>query len=461
MSGPEYSDGDDIQIEVSDTRADGETAPSAPGRSPFAPRYTGRQRAARAAIGLLALVIVVSGITGVGGRMLGTLTARAPKPTMTDTPILPTVNSPSFPPAFPTAAPAVDLAANDFYLLPNPPGVSVSLDGRTLATLPAPGDLHPLQLVNGHHVFTWTSHVYPFVPLRCTLSVPHSDSDTCLTSPSGLPPDDTYLAGHVIAQHASLATLPDVAAGQLTQAVQSTLAALPSLAIVQPGESYLFYEQGQNGGPITSTQPLRATLSYQFFPNAGYFEPCNLTQPIIPCRFPGQDCSELCTVSQPPAAVLTSPNDWIAAAEVSALWSYTAPNDRVVAQNIGEEFGLQLAVLRITWDSSAWHVTPIVGSVPDLPVAADLVCDPARFWVGTSNTFSFMVEDPPPGASVAFIADANPTDGCLVVLDQHPPDTPATVFLERFGVLVDANSLDPTERQLAQRLASQVGVSSG
>jgi hypothetical protein len=274
----------------------------------------------------------------------------------------------------------------------------------------------------------------------------------------------------VIAMHDSLSALPRGAAGQLIQAIQAELGASSSQATIQPGERYFFSRQGEDGGPIAATQPLRATLSYVYLPDAGYFEPCMLTQPAIPCRFPGQDCSQLCTVHPPPSGVVTSRGDWIAAVVVHASWTYTTSDGHIVALGLGESFGLQLAVLRITWDGIVWHVAPILGTTPGLPAADDLVCDPARFWLGGNGTWSFMMSDPPPGAQTQFISDATSTDGCLAVLNPHPPDAPPAVFLERFGVLLAVNvtaenggsaalpMANAAERQLAQQLAAWAGI---
>ncbi|HLZ24976.1 MAG TPA: hypothetical protein VKQ30_22885 [Ktedonobacterales bacterium] len=467
MSSPEVPEtGDEVEIEVSDVRFSASAASTPSPRSPFDLRYTRRQRLVRLTAGLLALVLVVSAITGVGRRVLGLMMTPSPSPTLIPSP----VSAPNFPATFPPPASSLVPAGNPFYLLPNPPGVEVSLDGHALASPPPPGDPHPLRLASGHHSLTWSSHYFPFMPMRCTISVPHASDDTCPSVPvQDLPAADANLVGHVIALHASFGTLPASDGAQLTQVIQAALDANRSHATVQSGEHYYVYQQGENGSPTTATQPLRATLSHVYLPGAGYFEPCIFTQPVIPCRFPGQDCGQICTVPQPPPDVATSPGDWIAAVIVHASWRYTTQDGRVVAQDLGEAVGLQLAVLRITWDGGGWHVTPILGATPGLPAADDLVCDPARFWLGGNGTWAFMMSDPPPGARTQFVSDSLPTDGCLAVLNPYPRGAPSAVFLQRFGVLLAVNAAatnggsaglpvaDAAEQQVARHLAAQVG----
>jgi hypothetical protein len=449
MDGRDPEAGDDLHVEVSDVRPGGAGAPAPQFRSPLEARLGPRQRRARLAIvlacGLLALAVVLAGIPAVRSGAAGLIARLGPSPT-------------------PAVAPGEDL----FYLLPNPPGVDVSLDGHVLTSPPLLGDPHPLRLARGRHMLSWRSRDLPFVSQRCTVSVPRASGDTCsLVNPNPRYPSGTFPSGgaSVIGVRASLATLDPAQGQKLTGAVQAALDAARSSAIVQPGERYFYYTQGQQGGPVVATQPLRATLGYQLVIDHAYPEPCILAQGVDPCRFPGQDCSYLCTVPHPPSAV-GSGGDWIAGALVSASWDYQTLDGRTVARGIGEQFGVQLMALRIALDSAGWHVTPIFGHTPDLPVADDPVCAPARSWLAM-GTWSFMLVDPPPGAQVQFASDATPADGCVAVLNQAPPTAPSAVFLERFGVLLTVNEVarnptdnlpvaDPAEQSLAQRLAAQL-----
>src|SRR5262249_18792051 len=148
--------------------------------------------------------------------------------------------------------------------------------------------------------------------------------------------------------------------------------------------------------------------------DTGYPEPCTLGQPVIPCRFPGQDCNNLCTVEHPPVSIAGSDRVWIAAAFVSTTWNYFTEDGRARALQVAESFGLQLALLRITHEAGVWQVSAIVGHTPGLVAADDMACDPARYALGQTSSWSFMVSNPPPGAQVDFISGATPADGCLI-----------------------------------------------
>jgi hypothetical protein len=260
--------------------------------------------------------------------------------------------------------------------------------------------------------------------------------------------------------HVSLSAVAPAAGGvaRLTKAIQDGLDTRRSTALVQPGEHYLSYPGGQPS-VVVATQPLRATLSYQLVSPAGYPEPCNLAQPAIRCRFPGQDCGQLCTVAQPPGGLAGADGAWIVAATVSAVWEYRTLDGRVVAPQAREEFGVQLAVMRMTYDSAGWHVMPILGHSPGLDATDDAACDPARYAIVRTPSWNFMLNNPPPGAMAQFASDDMPADGCVAVLTHGQQ----AIFLQRFGVLLTVNDAarnpvdnlpvaDAAEQRLAQHL---------
>ncbi len=358
---------------------------------------------------------------------------------------------------------AAAIPSNDlFYLLPNPPGVDVLLDGRILAHPPAPDNPHPLKLAAGNHTFAWRSHMLPFKPLQCTVSVPHLSANDCpIVQTSTLPIQLANRPGAIIGMQESLDTLEPQDTQQLASTIQAALDAIESTTTVQPGEAYT--ASNIERSPTIAQEPLRAIRQYQFVYNTGYPEPCILGQPAIPCRFPGQDCNSLCTVEQPPASITGSGGVWIAAAFVSTTWAYFTADDQVIALQVAETFGLQLAVLRITHDAGKWHVSAVVGHTPGLDAADDMICDPARYALSQTSSWSFMVTDPPPGTEVHFVSGPTPTDGCVIEIDYGGP----ALFLQRFGVLLAVNNAaqnpvdnlpmaDATEQAIARQLMARL-----
>jgi hypothetical protein len=447
--------GDHFHVDVGAVRSRGSGIATAPERSALESRFTPRQRIARLIVGIalvvLPLVAILGSIPMVHGDVSRLFARFGPAPT-------------------PTLPAGADLV----YLLPNPPGVDVSLDGHALAQQPVRGgfDLQQARLARGRHQVAWRSRVFPFRPLQCTVSAPRAADDSCpLLSPAELATWQVALPGAVIAAHGALDTLATSDAAALTQAIQTALDARRSTTVVQPGERYYAYQPGQTSAVVVAQQPLRATLAFQLVTNSGYTEPCIVAGPAVPCRFLLQDCSQLCTVAQPPASIATAGGGWIVAAVVRGTWDYQTLDGQMVAQHVQDSgFGLQLAVLRVTWDGARWQATAIFGHTPGLDVADDAVCDPTREALSQTPAWSFMVTNPPVGAQVQFVSDGNPADGCVATLNQPPATTEPAEFLDRFGVLLTVNdvartpnddlpSADATEQRLAQQLFAQLSPS--
>ena len=329
-----------------------------------------------------------------------------------------------------------------FYLPANPPGVVVSLDGRTLTYVPTPADTRPLTLTPGHHTLSWTSRLYRFVPLKCSISVPRATTDTCPNvskdEAAGLFAEGT---GTIIGVHESLAALTPADGAALTFAVASALDAAQFTTTVLPGESYFAgYGTGPATGALVAETPLRATIRFQYVPTSEYGEPCAADPAAIPCRFPGQDCAQLCTIANPPPAV-APPHAWIAAALVRATWDYTGLDGTPVATGITDAFGLQLAALRITYDASGWHVSTLIGYVPGLDVANDAVCDTTRFLLDQTHAWRTLVETASSPAAVTLAALPNPADGCVAVLAPLSSSSGRAILLGRVGVLRTVSAL--------------------
>src|SRR5215467_10033669 len=200
MADSEHRDApDDFVAEVSDL---GSAEPER--LAPFlaAAHLPRRQRVLRLAViiamPLLALLVVLGGNpalrVGLGTMITG---------------LAPSVSTP-------TTTPGDNL----FYLLPNPPGVDVLLDGHLLARPPWPGDPHPLRLTPGRHAFAWRSRLLPFGRLSCFTFVPPSTADTCPLVPSSLlPPELAGRPGFIIGMHETLDMLNPNDAQQLSDAI--------------------------------------------------------------------------------------------------------------------------------------------------------------------------------------------------------------------------------------------------
>ncbi|HLJ79841.1 MAG TPA: hypothetical protein VKT52_00055, partial [Ktedonobacterales bacterium] len=274
MDGQEHRPPDDeldsFSAEVSDLRPPLSAEAPPPTRALFE-LHTRRQRNTRlvavVCAGLLALAVILASNPGLRTRALALIPDLATTPTA-------------------TAAPDNSL----FYLLPNPPGVDVTVDGHLLSHLPLPEYGQPLHLAPGAHVFTWRSQLLPFVLLNCRVSVPRAKADTCpLIAPDRLPPSLADLRGSVIGMHVSMSALDSTPpSARLPTVIQLALDTLSSTATVQPGEWYLSSSDGQSAVPVKATQPLRATRRLSLVTDPAYPEPCTLSYPAIPCRFDGQ-----------------------------------------------------------------------------------------------------------------------------------------------------------------------------
>ncbi len=456
----DYRTDDDWQLEVGGVQEPADVADTRPvTRSGLGPRLSRRQRALRllatSGVALLALLVVVMSDPAVREPLAGLI------------------------PTFPTApAPTPVPGTNLFYLLPTPFGVDVQIDGHSLSQAQLANPTQPFRLSRGSHTITWRSASLPFRFLQCSVSEPHRAGDSCPTY-SGNPdpnPDPSPAGsgaaqvGTVIAVRESLSTLTLAQADALRVAIGAALSGLQLNATVLPGEHY-DAGVGADGRPLigAATEPLQAELTYRWLNPPLASEPCGLDPPALPCRFPGQDCSAICTV---PEGRALDGCCWLAAIPVAASWRYTRADGAEVASGVAEPLPEQAMALDIYWDGAAWQVSPVLSGDPAVsPYSSiasidDLACDPGRQWLAQNNVWSFMMVDPPPGAQVKVATGTSPTDGCLLSLDQDPGGSfgPA-LFLEHFGALVAVNDAaasnpeagiplaDASEVDLARHLA--------
>ena len=446
MDGQQREDArDDLQAEVSEIGEPGHALSS------LEPRMT-RRRALRLAgiVGalLLALLVILGSVPSLRDRAVAL--------------------------AFPTPTPALAPGADLFYLPVNPQGTVVLLDGRPLAHVPVPGDPQPLRLARGRHRLEWRGGAFPFLPRQCVVSVPRADTDTCPFISTGLSSPRT--SAPIIGLQVSLLALPSGQRAALLGVTQAALDASGSSAIVQPGEHYFSPASEFSPSlpaPIRAAQPLRAMLDLQLNPQTEEApEPCFIDL-VQPCWFPGQRCQDFCTLASDSLPGTSLTPVWIAAAMVQSSWTFTTLDGKVVASN-QQEFPTNIffIVLRITWDGAHWHVAPLIGHTPGLPITDDLMCGPVRDWIAAGSVdFEFT---PPSGAAFAYVSGPIPTDGCALVITGYagaPPTflPPPALYLERFGVLLAANDAahslwrdlpraEASEQALAQRLAAQLSA---
>jgi hypothetical protein len=484
--GQVFEDNDDFEIEVSDLRtgsvsgrdawrlsngkglyaepadttpgipADSPAAGAQPYRSPFAPYLSQRQRASRVAVSVGVVMAAFLAITLI---------------------VAPFLYAGLKPP------PAESLArgADHFYFVPNIPWGSVVLDGNRLARLPEVGSAEPLRLAQGNHMLEWLAD--PFVPFHCTLSVPHSTSDTCATEP--LLDSSGAFIGTLITEHESLLSVNLDQLLPLRRAIQGAIRDATATATVQPGEHYRHpFKLGdlQSGKIAVADQTLKATMSFVPMLQTGVSELCSMypsQSEILPlCRAPGQDCRELCTLSQP-RGVHARPHDWLAAISARILWSYTIPDAEVTAQDAATYgFDLSLIVLHINWTGAEWHVTPVIGDSSHLAAASDVACGSAREWLIDGVEENQLKSDVPTVTNGFYSSTANAATGCVVMLPpslnthstfpSSPLQAEAPIFLGRFGVLLAANDAahtlwpdllraTPHEQMIAEALSNSWG----
>jgi hypothetical protein len=426
---------DDLEVSVSDLRPPAGTGADQTQRaadSSLQPRLTSQQRARRlaAALGVIAvaLLLLLGSFSSVRDAARGLIASFVPTPT-------------------PTLGPGDDL----FYFLPNVPSGTVLLDGHPLAHPPTLDTGHPLRLKRGRHQLEWRADL--FEPLRCTLSVPHAEGDTCTITDRLFPPITSLsaipqpLGAFLIQMHESLATLADTRRAALIMAAQSALDASRSTALVHPGERYFSALPGQLGQTVTATQPLQATLSFRLVVDPRQPGPCEIYDSNIqPCHFAGQACQWFCTVPEQDVLRTASPPEWLAGVIVRPSWDYVALDGTVVAHDVGELVpALAYFVLRIRWDGTQWQVTPVLGPNSGVTFADDAVCAPARGWL-VQGPLSYVLDGSGSNAVTRYAAGPIPVDGCAVeITGYYQPGTrivstgPPALFLERFGLLLAAN----------------------
>jgi hypothetical protein len=444
---------DDQPPDVAETVAgsDLREQPAAASPNVLAPRrprltltLTPRQRLRRLAVAgsavLLALLILIAAVPGLGAGAGSWLASFVPKPTAT------------LPPG-----------TDRFYFIASIPDIQLSLDGH-LVSLPRIGTDPPLVLARGPHRLAWQAA--PFLPQSCLLSVPFGLNDTCGTPipvPVPLLRRASVMASLVLLRE-SLATLSASHQRAVIAAIQHAL--LTSTSDIEPGDHYALAQ--------VATQPLRGTLEYQLDTSIafGTGDVCALASqapnvpPYVTCT-PNSAACGVCTIPAPvlaSAGAAVAPSSWYVFTFASLSYTIsTLGGQTLIANGPISQGGLAEPVfnllLALTWDGTAWHAQPFLGSAYAALLQrlnASAAFSTPLFYPSKLADMScaampdfFSSNSPPHTLTAMFLGATNPSDGCLAI--QPVPSgagTQTAYYLYRFGGLVAVNDVAQRQQSL-------------
>jgi len=365
----------------------------------------------------------------------------------------------------PTPTPTLIPGENLFYITTSPAWGKISIDGHTIAHLPAIGST-PLTLATGGHTIKWDAP--PFSPQQCTIYVPPQGSSggACSTTDvqtvkSG---KDTGLQATVVSFTANSSMLPAAQYTALVNATQAFLNSLQATDTVQPGEQ--FVDLNAPRSIATASQPLRATLHFRLDTNP------NTNTPCIAVNIGGQSCQAVsggCYSFCNATTIFNqegAPTDatWDLYGVVGMSWDYATPGGQVVARDqpytsdsTNPEY---LIGFYVSWDGSSWHVTDQPSQSVNFAPTINPPCIPmqavvegsqveASYFGITANVLTSVTLN----GQVAslfwgqYAAGENAAAGCLGAASQTADNTatvtvnaPAAYCLYRFGVLLAANA---------------------
>lgn len=368
-----------------------------------------------------------------------------------------------FPPT-PTLAPG----ANEVWIRHVVPWGVLTIDGLPVA---APSDANtPLLLGRGQHTLRYDAA--PFRPLRCTVSVPESPSDTCpRITPSAdqanqlnsLPPGE--LPGErTLDLGATPQKLPAATYKALVAGIQAQLDPFTTTAQLAAGDHY-----GTPDGQVRVAQrPMSVTMAFVVAP---------VNPSGAPTNFNGEECNPLCAIVDGPAALV---QDWPVSAEVNPQWSYTDDSGatQVVSapapssMRFSGGFSGNLMSFSARWTVSGWRVIlPAINTFSSQDQFQSTQCQVATESLppmdNTSGSNGYSIQ---PGANT--ITPQPPAQGCAIAITpmggNGSPNGPAALVLVRAGALVAANAEAHTlystlpvasadEAALAQQLDGGVG----
>ncbi|WP_376795585.1 hypothetical protein [Thermogemmatispora sp.] len=367
-----------------------------------------------------------------------------------------------------------------YYLSVDLPWTRVAVDGQPLNQRSVLTFAAPLQLLRGSHLISWQAA--PFQEQSCTLSVPPSPEDSCLTSTALLP-------GR---QRIQVLWLRDRLSDLLPGEQQALLAALGTAwqsaawsTSLEPGERYIDLDQPGYIGVVRSGQRLRATLRLQLMIDlsgrrASYLA-CQTGTPYGEsgdCPLREENCLQLCTIPawqwQPASlpSLRLAGNGWHVVALTTLSWEIVRYDGLPIAQHqppglysLAPE-AIPLA-FNVIWTGSRWQAQPFTGPslssalfIDGQQVTLDPACVDAQHALADFDWRAVGAV-----GRVHFASSSNPAEGCLMTF-KVGGETAA--FLERCGLVLAVNTparrlqprwpvADAVEQALAARLSHLPG----
>src|SRR5437588_9130856 len=199
------------------------------------------------------------------------------------------------------------------------------------------------------------------------MSVPFALNGTCPIAADEPGQQIQDPSAEMILLHDSLTSLSSRLQATLIDSVQQTSAEVSGSQLVQTGELYA----GPNGY-TTATQPLKATLHFQFDAQATGDQPYLIA---------GEVCQQLCIVPWqylPSQKIVSPTEEWLALAFITASWDYATGDGHVIVH--GQPIDLAGAgsseypvLLRIMWNGAGWDVKALIGpdQVPPMSLPVD------------------------------------------------------------------------------------------
>jgi hypothetical protein len=357
-----------------------------------------------------------------------------------------------------TPTPTIPLGGSIFFVQHEVPWGKLTVDGQpnTATDLAEAAYLSQTEfsfiLSRGKHTVVYEAP--PFTTLKCTVSVPASNQDTCpLAAPSAEGRQYVQGAARVIELGATLDRLPAAPRAALDAAARAAVAVTTQPVRVAAGERYL----GADGTMQTAAQDMRATL----FREAWSGPPLDSAD----------GCVFLCGTETG-----ASSDTWLLDANVRQGYRYTTTDGQMVVEGPlmlagkpnqpGPATLSQPDSLRVGWNG-AWQVSlsPTLVPVPQgdtdkLPLscqAGSILLANLLFGGASAGVLPTLLRPLPA---------ANPADGCIVGFEDIGANGAVVaqiVFLYRFGLLLATDDTSharfpdlPVATAAEQALAHQI-----